>query len=100
MPASEELTLARPARWAARALAALIPLGLLIVPLACAPKLIDRFRIVKEAVLRGEALIGLLFVIAIIAFSGWSRVRELVANRALFAIAIAGIAWAAISTLA
>ncbi|HEX7830500.1 MAG TPA: O-antigen ligase family protein [Thermoanaerobaculia bacterium] len=105
MPTSRELTpeslpLTRdPSAWATLAAAILASLSLLIVPLACAPDLIDRFRIVKESVMRAEAIIGLLFVVIAIAFGAMPRVREMLRERALFAIAVAGLLWAALTTL-
>jgi O-antigen ligase len=105
MPASRELTpestpLTRdPSAWATTSAAILASLSLLIVPLACAPELIDRFRIVKESVMRAEAILGLLFVVSAIAFGAMPRVREMLRERTLFAIAVAGLLWATITTL-
>ncbi|HEX2834620.1 MAG TPA: O-antigen ligase family protein [Thermoanaerobaculia bacterium] len=105
MPASRELTSEPvavthpPASRASVAAAWLATIGLLAVPLACAPDLVDRFRIIKESVLRAEAIVGLFLVIVAVAFGALPRVRELVRERALFAIAIAGLVWGAITTL-
>lgn len=102
---SEDVVLTRepsrdPSRWAMLSAAILAIAGLLIVPLACAPDLYDRFRIVKESILRIEAFLGLFLVIVAIAFGAMPRLREMLRERAVFAIAIAGIVWGVITTLA
>jgi O-antigen ligase len=107
MPASRELspdieTIAPRrdfASWATLGTALLATLGMLIVPLACAPDLIDRFRIIKESVMRAEAIIGLFLVIVAVLFGAIPRVREMLRERALFGIAIAGMLWGVITTL-
>lgn len=88
----------QPSEWPVRAAAWLATLGLLVVPLACAPSLIDRFRTVKESVSRAEAILGLLLVVIALALGAAPRLREMLRERAVFAIAIGGMAWAAITT--
>jgi O-antigen ligase len=87
-----------PFEWPAGGAAWLATLGLLVVPLACAPALIDRFRVVKESVSRAEAILGLLLVVIALALGATPRLREMLRERAVFAIAIGGIMWAAITT--
>lgn len=77
----------------------LVAATVVIVPLAVYPDSLDRFRVVKESVVRTEALLGFLIVIAAAVFGRTERMRELLEERAVIAIGIAGIAWSGITTL-
>jgi O-antigen ligase len=72
---------------------------LLIIPLAVTPGLIDRYRVIKESLSRAEGIgIAFVFVIALL-YSGTSRFREMLRERALVMIAGAGVAWMLLVTL-
>lgn len=80
-------------------LAWLVTAAMLIVPLAAAPDLLDRFRAIKETILRGEGILGLFLVVAAVAMGGTARLREMLQERAVVAITFAGLLWAGITTL-
>lgn len=84
--------------WASSAAAWLVVAGLVLVPLACSPDLMYRFRI-KEFVMRGEAILGAFLVLCSVAFDGRSRLRVMWGNRPVVLIALAGFAWAVVTTV-
>lgn len=73
--------------------------GMVIIPLAVIPDILDRFRVVKESILRAEGILGLFLLVVAITFSGTARLREMLRERALVAVTAAGLAWAGITTL-
>lgn len=80
-------------------LAWLVTAGVLIVPLAAAPDLLDRFRVVKESITRAEGILGLFLIVVAVAFGNPERVREMLRQRAVVAIVVAGLVWGGITTL-
>lgn len=94
MPAKREL----PAVVAA--LGWLVTASVVIVPIVVAPDFLDRFRVVKESAARIEGFLGLLLIIAAVALGSADRLREMARERLVGGIFVAGVVWAAITTLA
>lgn len=91
---------AEPRSSAATAGAWLVTAGVVVVPLICAPDLIDRFRIIKESAARAEAILGLFLIVVAVTFGGgMERVREILRERLVVGFALAGLAWAVVTTL-
>ncbi len=88
-----------PASWAERVASWLVSLGVLAIPVVCAPDLADRFRVVKESFTRAEALIGVFLILVAVTFSEVKTLREKLPERVVLSIALAGAAWAAVITL-
>lgn len=82
------------------ALAWLVTAAVAIVPLAAAPDLLDRFRIIKESITRAEAFLGIFLVVVAVVLGSADRLREMLRERAVIAVAVAGLLWAGIATLA
>lgn len=80
-------------------LAWLVTAATLIVPLAAAPDLLDRFRILKEAITRAEGILGLFLIVVATALGNADRIREMLRARAVVAIVIAGVVWTAVMTV-
>ncbi|HET8797148.1 MAG TPA: O-antigen ligase family protein, partial [Thermoanaerobaculia bacterium] len=87
-------------KWPLAAAAGLVTLGVLVVPLICAPELMDRFRTIKESAARAEAILGLFLVVTAVVLGGTGRLRAMLRERAVVSIAVAGAAWGAITTVA
>jgi O-antigen ligase len=81
------------------ALGWLVTAFVLIVPLAVTPGLIDRYRVVKESLVRLEGILGALVIVAAAALAGTGRLREMLRERAVVAVTAAGVAWATLTTL-
>jgi len=74
--------------------------GLLVaVPLAVTPDLIDRYRVIKESLSRVHAILGGLGLVAAFALACTTRFREMMRERAVAGVVLAGMAWAAVTTL-
>jgi len=71
--------------------------ALVVVALIVAPDLLDRFRLIKEVAVRAEALLGLLLLTVAVAFHGTGRAREILARRAVVAVAAAILVWTLIT---
>lgn len=69
-----------------------------IVPLMVAPNLLDRFRIPKEFLTRAEGILGFLLLVIAVACGGSARFREMLRERAVAALLVAGVAWALLTT--
>ncbi len=69
-----------------------------IVPLAVTPDQLDRFRVVKEFLTRAEGILGLFLLTVAIAFGGSARIREMLRERTVAALVVAGVAWALLTT--
>ena len=77
----------------------LATITVLLVPLAVLPDLLDRFHVIKEAVVRAEAILGAFILAAALAFGETARFREMLRERAILAIVAVGVLWTALSTL-
>lgn len=77
----------------------LVTAGVVVIPLLVAPDFLDRFRVVKESAARAEGFLGLFLVVVAIAFGSADRLREMLRERAVAAVLIAGVAWSGITTL-
>lgn len=73
--------------------------GMLIVPLIFAPGLMDRFRIIKESASRTEALVGSLLIVVTCAYGSRERIRQMLREKTIVLLLLAGIAWTGITTL-
>lgn len=80
-------------------LAWLVTAATLIVPLAVTPDLLDRFRVIKESITRSEGILGLFLIVLAAAFGGVERLREMLRERAIVAITVAGVVWAGVTSL-
>jgi O-antigen ligase len=80
------------------ALAWLATAAVAIVPLAVLPDFMDRFRAVKESLTRAEGILGLFLLIVAVAFGGSVRFRDMLRERAVAALVIAGVAWTLLTT--
>lgn len=69
-----------------------------VIPLAVAPDLLDRFRIPKEALTRAEGILGLLLLVVALAFGGSTRIQEMMRERAVAALVVAGVGWSLLTT--
>jgi O-antigen ligase len=79
------------------AMALLSGAAVVVIALVVAPDLLDRFRLIKEGAFRAEAILGLLLLTIAIAFGGSERVREILARRAVVAVAAAILLWTLIT---
>lgn len=79
------------------ALATLVTVTIAVVPFAVTPDLLDRYRVLKESIVRGEGILAGVLLAAALAFTGSKRFRELLRERAVTAVAAAGVAWAIIT---
>jgi O-antigen ligase len=68
-----------------------------IIPLAVVPDLLDRFRPVKEFLVRSQAILALFLLLTAILLGGSARLREMLRERALAAFLAAGVAWAVLT---
>lgn len=69
-----------------------------IVPLAIMPDLLDRFHVIKESLMRAEAILGAFLLLAALTLGG-ARFREMLRERALLAVTAAGVAWTGLTAL-
>jgi O-antigen ligase len=69
-----------------------------IVPLAVMPDLLDRFHVIKESVMRAEAILGAFLLVVAVTLSS-ARLREVLRERVLLAVTVAGVAWTGLTAL-
>lgn len=81
------------------ALGWLATVALALVPLAVNPDLIDRYRVLKESLVRAEGIIGGVLLVAALAFCGTDRFREMLRERAVVCVVVAATLWAVVTTL-
>lgn len=86
-----------PSYMAAACWIAAIPL--LLVPLAVMPDLLDRFHVIKESIMRTQAILGAFLFAVALAFGETARFRELMHEKAIIFTAAAGLLWTVITTL-
>jgi O-antigen ligase len=79
-------------------LAWLVTAAMLIVPLAVTPDLLDRFRVIKESIMRAEGIVGLFLIVVAAALGGTVRLREMARERLIVGILLAGLVWTSITT--
>lgn len=87
------------ARWPERVAQIVIASAVLLVPLAVAPNLQDRFRLIKDSVVRAEAFLLLFLLVAAIAFAGTERLRELLRERAALSVLAGVLVWTLLAAL-
>lgn len=81
------------------ALGWLATLALALVPLAVNPGLLDRYRVLKESLVRTEGIAGGVLLVAAAALAGTRRFRELLRDRPVVIVTVAGVFWALVTTL-
>jgi len=81
------------------ALGWLATVALALVPLAVNPDLLDRYRILKEALVRTEGILGGLLLVAAAALAGTRRFREMLRERPVVFVTAAAVFWAVVTTL-
>src|SRR5688500_14629451 len=91
---------ARPhARWPEVAAQLVIGTAMLVVPLAVAPDLQDRFRLVKDTLVRAESFLLLFLLVAAIAYSGAERLREVLREKMTMIVLAAILVWTVVAGL-
>lgn len=81
------------------ALGWLATVALTVVPLAVNPDLLDRYRVLKESLVRAEGILGGVLLVAAAALAGTRRFRELLRERPVVIVTAAGVFWAVVTTL-
>ena len=74
-------------------------IALALVPLAVNPHLLDRYRVLKESLVRAEGILGGVLLVAAAALAGTRRFRELLRERTVVIVTAAGVFWALVTTL-
>lgn len=73
--------------------------ALALVPLAVNPDLLDRYRVLKESLVRTEGIVGGVLLVAAAALAGTRRFRELLRERPVVIVTAAGVFWALVTTI-
>lgn len=81
------------------ALGLIVTLALVAVPLAVTPDLLDRYRVLKESIVRAEGILGGVLLVAAVAFAGTRRVRELLQERGVILVTVAAVAWGIVTSI-
>jgi putative inorganic carbon (HCO3(-)) transporter len=77
----------------------LVVAGLLVVPFAVTPTLLDAYRVLKESLARSEAILAILLIIAGVAFGCSTRLRRMLREGPVAATLVAAVTWTLVTTL-